>query len=415
MEELARQTPASRDRFMDFLRAASILAVVFGHWFIGIISWRNGVIGDTSAVGVTKGLWFGTWLLQVMPIFFFVGGFSNMVAYDAFVRRGRSTGAFIRSRLERLLRPSLVFVGVWAVVQMGLHLANVGRPTGPALWGHTHLLRGVRPPGATVPFGPLWFLAVYMVVVSVSPWTIRLHRRYRLWVPAAMIAGAVVADGVGFAGGAAGVRWFNVAFVLMLPHQIGHFYADGSLRRLSRRSYWLMAGVGLSMMLVLTNPPLFRLFGDVRYKWFPGIGYYPKSLLGTDVERVSNAYPPTLVYLFAGIWAIGAVMLLRPALTRWLQRARAWKATIAVNSMVMTLFLWHMTAYLLVILALWPLGLGHERTGTIRWWIERPVWVVLPAAVLAGLVAVFARFERPRVRPSRVPVRVTGSVRGGPS
>jgi len=384
---------------MDFLRAASILAVVFGHWFISIIWWQGGLIRNTSAVGVTRGLWLGTWVFQVMPIFFFVGGFSNMIAFDAARRRGDSTLTFVRSRVDRLLRPSLVFLALWAVAQIVLHLADVGRPTGPVLWGHTRLLRGMKPPGATIPFGPLWFLGVYLVVVTISPLTIWLHSRYRLWVPAAMFAGAVAADAVGFIGGHSRVRWFNVAFVLLLPYQIGHFYADGTLQRQSRRFYWLLVGVGLAMLLILTNPPLFELFGDVRFRWFPGIGYYPKSLLGTDVERVSNAYPPTLCFLFAGIWAIGAVMLLRPRLTRWLQRSRPWKLTIAVNSMVMTLFLWHMTAYLLAILALWPLGFGHQHTGTARWWLERPLWIAAPAAILAVLVAVFARFERPR-RPA---------------
>ena len=38
LKELAAATPASRDRYVDFLRAASIAGVVFGHWFIAISS-----------------------------------------------------------------------------------------------------------------------------------------------------------------------------------------------------------------------------------------------------------------------------------------------------------------------------------------------------------------------------------------
>jgi hypothetical protein len=88
-------------------------------------------------------------------------------------------------------------------------------------------------------------------------------------------------------------------------------------------------------------------------------------------------------------------MLLRPRLTRWLERARPWKATILVNGVIMTLFLWHMTAYLLVILALWPAGLGREQDTTARWWLERPVWILVPALVLAAIVVLAGRFERP--------------------
>src|SRR5512133_2232734 len=83
LDELARATPTTRDRSIDFLRAASIVAVVFGHWFIGIIHWRDGLIWTTSAVGVTSWLWLGTWFLQVMPVFFFVGGFSNLVSLES--------------------------------------------------------------------------------------------------------------------------------------------------------------------------------------------------------------------------------------------------------------------------------------------------------------------------------------------
>ena len=400
LDRLAEATPDSRDRYMDFLRAASILAVVFGHWFIGLIYWRHGVIGDTSAVGASSGLWLATWLFQVMPVFFFVGGFSNMTSYEAAKRRGGSTWAFVRARLWRLLRPSLVFLGVWTVVMIVLHLANVGAQSGIPLWGNTRMLRGVRPPGATIPFGPLWFLGVYLIVVSICPFTVWLHRRFRLWVPAVMIAGTFAADYVGFVLGHPVFRWFNVAFVLLFSHQIGHFYADGSFPRQPKRTYWAMVVVGLGALVLLTNAWIFRPFGAVRFRWFPGIGYYPKSLLGTDVEKVSNAYPPTLCFLFASIWAIGAVMLLRPALTRWLRRPGPWKVTILVNSVIMTLFLWHMTAYLLTILLLWPLGFGHQADTTARWWIERVLWIAAPGVILAGLVAVFGRFERPARRPA---------------
>jgi fucose 4-O-acetylase-like acetyltransferase len=396
LDALIKATPTSRDRSMDFLRAASIVAVVFGHWFISINHWNHGVIRSTSAVGVTSGLWLLTWAFQVMPIFFFVGGFANLVALDSSRRRGQTTWAFVRSRLDRLLRPSIVFLGVWAVVQVILHLADVGAPTGPRLWGDTTLLRGMKPPGATIPFGPLWFLGVYLVVVMIAPFTVWLHRRFGLWVPLAMGLGAAAADLVAFSTGQWGWRWLNVAFVLLLPHQLGHAYADGTLSAWPRRNYWIMVVGGLAGLVALTTPWLFDLvLGPERFEWFPGIGYYPKSLLGTDVEAVSNAYPPTVCFLLGGIWTLGAVLLLKPWLDRWLERDGPWRFTIVVNARIMTLFLWHMTAYLLVLLALWPLGFGSEQDSTFRWWLERPLWEIVPAVVLLGLVAIFGRFERP--------------------
>ncbi len=402
LEALAAATPATRDRYVDLLRAVSICGVVFGHWFIGIIHEGGGLVRLTSAVGVTSGLWLGTWLFQVMPVFFFVGGFSNLTAYDAFRRRGESAGAFVRSRVERLLRPSAIFLGAWAVVQIGLHLADVGRAAGPPLWGDTRLLRGVLPPAQTLPFGPLWFLGFYLVVVVAAPALIWIHRRYGLAVPVAMAIIVVVIDVVGFGLGWHGFRYLNVAPVLLFPHQVGFFYAEG--RFTERRLHAAMVVAGLAGLVLLTNPWVFRAFGDAPREWFPGIGHYPKSLLGTDVEEISNAYPPTVCFLLGGVWAIGAVMLLRQAATKWLERARVWKATIFVNAMVMTLFLWHMTAYLLAIFALRPLGFGLEQDGTARWWLERPVWILVPGVILAGAVALLAQFERPRRAPRPVAV-----------
>jgi peptidoglycan/LPS O-acetylase OafA/YrhL len=398
LDELASATPATRDRYADFLRAASIVAVLFGHWFISIIHWRRGLIYQTSAVGLTSGLWVGTWFFQVMPVFFFVGGFSNMVTLEAHERRGDSLWSFVKSREGRLLKPSLVFLGVWMVVQTFLHFADVGAPTGPTLWGGTKLLRGMRPPGATIPFGPLWFLGFYMIVVALAPVLVRLHRRLGWAVPLGMAVGAIAVDAVAFGFGHPGIRWLNAAFVLLLPHQLGFFYADGRLGRLPRGAFWAMVVGGLAGLMLLTNPWVFRAFGDARFRWFPSIGFYPRSLLGTDLEPISNAYPPTVCFMLGGIWSIGLVMLLRPAISRWLQRRGPWMATIFVNGTIMTLFLWHMTAYLLAILVLWPFGLGHQTDSTSTWWLERPVWELAPGAVLVALLILFGRFERSRAQ-----------------
>jgi hypothetical protein len=395
VEELAAATPATRDRVVDLLRGVSILAVIFGHWFIGVVSWQDGVIRTTSAIGVTPGLWLLTWVFQVMPIFFFVGGYANATAYASSTARGESAVAFIRRRVARLLRPSLVFVGVWGGIQLAMHLFDIGSPTAPTLWGETTLLRGVRPPPQTVPFGPMWFLAFYLVVVTIAPLTVGLHRRFGWKVIWIMVVGAVAADVAGFT--VDGIwRWCNVVFVLLLPHQLGHFLADGSLDKAPRRVFWWMVGAGLAGLVLLTNPLIFEPFGAIRFEWFPEIGYYPKSLTGVDRELVSNAYPPTLCYLLGGVWTIGAAMLLRPRLARWLEGPRPWRFTIGVNATIMTLFLWHMTAFLLAVLALWPMGLGRAEGGTARWWLERPVWIVVPGLILAVLVIAFSRFERPR-------------------
>jgi fucose 4-O-acetylase-like acetyltransferase len=393
LADLAARTPASRDRYMDFLRALSILVVVVGHWLMGVVYWQDGLIGTWNVVAVTPVVWVVTWLVMVMPIFFFVGGFSNLTSYHSHVARGESTWAWIRVRLGRLLRPSLVFVAVWVVIQVALHLFDVGRQTTP-------FLRGVKPPGATLPFGPIWFVAAYAAFLLLAPALIRLHRRFGVAVPIAMVAGAVVVDAVGFAGKTPGVRWVNAALVWLVPHQLGFFYAEGRLQRLPRRFFVALSAVGLAGLILLTNP---WVFGEAGQRWFPGIGHYPRSLIGTGSEPISNAYPPTLCLLAVGFWLLGLAMLARRPVTRWLQRERPWRRVVGVNSVIMTLFLWHMTAFLIAVLLLWPLGLGSVRTESVGWWLERPVWIAASAVILVALVRIFARYEHPRTAGSGPP------------
>lgn len=364
---MAARTPPDRDRYVDFLRAFSIACVVFGHWLVALIWWDHERIGVYNAVGATSGLWLATWVLQVMPLFFFVGGFSNLKTYDAARRNEESYGDFMRARAGRLLKPTAIFIGIWVIVQIGLHLADVG---GDQLIRLTFL-----------PFGPLWFLLVYIAVVALTPLTLKLHRRAGIAFVGALLIGVVMADVTRFALDVHAVGWLNLAFVWLLAHQIGYFYADGSLVRAGSRIHALMASVGLVGLIVLTN-----------------IGVYPRSMVGTDVETVSNMNPPTVCIAALTIWLIGAAMLLRERIQRWLSTDRPWMAVIAANSVIMTVFLWHMTAYVIVILALHPLGLGHPDDSTVSWWVQRPLWIVVPGLVLAGLVALFGRYERPRRR-----------------
>ena len=373
--DLAAATPATRDRYVDFLRGLSIVTVVFGHYLIALIHWEGGRIFVHNAVGHQSGLWLATWLLQVMPIFFFVGGFSNLVGWRSAADRGISAARFVGLRLRRLARPTLVFVGVWLVVESGLRLA--GR-------GAAGVLRSTF-----LPFGPMWFLVVYGFVVALAPLTIRLHDRFGWRVPVAFGAGVAAVDLARFGFDVPGVGWLNLALLWLAVHQLGYLYADGGeaapLVAAGRRGWALMMAGGLGLMVVLTN---LELFLDELF--------YPRSMVGVDIEPVSNMSPPSLAIVGLAVWQVGLAMWLREPVRRWLARPGPWQATIAVNSVIMTVFLWHLSALLVTIVALYPLDLGQEVIATARWWLERPIWVIGPLLVLVPVVAVFRRFERPR-------------------
>jgi hypothetical protein len=54
-----------------------------------------------------------TWLFQVMPLFFIVGGYANAISWRSAGRRGESYATWLQTRLVRLVRPTAVFFAVW--------------------------------------------------------------------------------------------------------------------------------------------------------------------------------------------------------------------------------------------------------------------------------------------------------------
>ena len=66
-----------------------MLAVAFGHWLvIAVAADPDGGIVARNALEVAPQLGWLTWIFQVMPLFFVVGGFSSAMSLHAHWRRG---------------------------------------------------------------------------------------------------------------------------------------------------------------------------------------------------------------------------------------------------------------------------------------------------------------------------------------
>ncbi|PCG84687.1 acyltransferase [Streptomyces sp. WZ.A104] len=363
VRELAGATPATRDRYVDLLRVASLAAVVLGHWLMAAVT-PDGVGNLLAVVPALQPL---TWLLQVMPVFFFVGGFSHALSYRSLLRKrpGGSTdsvySAFLRARLQRLLRPTMVFVLVWGAAALLVQLLGGGG----GLSGVT--LRMVTQ--------PLWFIGIYLAMVAFTPPLLRLHERYGWGAFAALAGAAAAVDALRFAAGVPYVEFLNFAFVWLAVHQLGFLRADGHLRL---RRPALLAGGGLVTAAALV-----------------AFGPYPLSMVGMPGEKVSNMAPPTLALLCHGLWLVGAVELLRAPAARLLERPRAWRTVVAANGVAMTAFLWHLTAMFGVYGAMLALDAPLPEPASAAWWAQAPLRIALAAALTAGLVAAFRTFERP--------------------
>jgi peptidoglycan/LPS O-acetylase OafA/YrhL len=367
LRALAQATPPGRDRYVDFLRVVSIVTVVLGHWtMIAVGRSAHGLVAG-NVLSRTPWLWLATWVLQVMPVFFVVGGFSNMASWQARERRGGGYVEYLSARIARLLRPVLVFASVWLLLPPLLGLLGV-----PA--GQVQALGKVMGQ-------PLWFLGTYLVVVALAPPMVRLHRRFRLRVPTLLAAAVAAVDALRLVTGVEQVGYLNLLTVWTLVQQVGFFYADGSLQRLSRRALAGLGAAGLACLVALT-----------------GTGLYPASMVGLPGEQ-SNMNPPTICIVALTVWQVALVMLARRRVSAWLARPRPWTAVIAVGSMAMTIYLWHLTAMVLV-LGLVLVTHGPLPTpGGALWWATRPLWLAVLATVLAPMALLLARFERPARRP----------------
>lgn len=377
LDALASATPDTRDRFVDFLRVASLLGVILGHFLMAVVfiypNANPATIEFTNVLELAPWTRWGTLVLQVMPIFFVVGGFAHATAIRSLRARGGGYADFVNARISRLVRPALVFVAVWVVVGLVVDAAVGDRlDIGPVLQIAGQLL---------------WFIGIYLIAAAFAPALLRAHERFGWKALGALVAAAALVDTLRLAANVDGVKWLNFAFVWLALHQLGFFYADGvagpaSAPRRGRRLGAAMVAIGVGTISVLA--------------W---LGPYGVAMVSYKGETLSNLAPPTVALLAFGVAQAGALLLVRPAVTRWLSRRGPWRAVIVGGAVAMTAFLWHFTALIAVFVALWIAGitLDDSPTAAAFWWVKLAVLVPF-LAVVAALVVAFRRFDRPPPR-----------------
>ncbi len=369
---MAAATPSSRNRYADFLRAAAISAVVIGHWLMAAV-WLDdsGFHAGNILSSVPATQWL-TWGFQVMPVFFLVGGFSNAVGWSR--HRGGYAG-WLRNRLVRLVMPTVPLIALWSALGLGA----------PRFGLDPELARL----GSQVALVPLWFLAVYVLMVAATPVSMSLWSRYR-GRAVLVLTGAAVATDVARALTTVSVGFVNYLFVWGAVYLLGHAWHDGSFADVGRaRQLAAAAGAALVVMTVA--------------------GPYHISMVGVPGVEFGNTEPPSGALLALGFTQIGVALSLERPMRRFLERRRPWTITVLVNGSIMTLYVWHMTVMALAIgAALWSAPvLLSPAPGGATWWLSRPLWIGTLGLATLPFLALFRRFEtggrtRPMQRGSRV-------------
>jgi hypothetical protein len=351
---------SKRDLTLDIARVFSVVLVVVIHLLMVGVGYSA-----TGELTVSKPLeeqtWFAyaTWIGQIMPLFFVVGGFASLTAWRSLVRRGEGAAQYVRNRVLRLAQPALPLFVFYVVV------IGVAR-----LVGVDPQLLDVVIVGAGL---PLWFLAAYTLCQAVVPFMAGWHARAPRATLLVLLAGVIVVDAVRYASGITEVGLVNLFFVWVLVQQIGFWYADG----------WFAARSGLELAGITL-----LAYGVFVAVTIPN-GWYSDDML-------ANLNPPTLPLVLLAVAQACILRALKPLLSRLMNTHAARAVVFLVGTRLMTIYLWHLP----IIIALSGITLlipgAAPAPDSPAWWISRPVFFVIVFAALFGLSFLVGRWEAPR-------------------
>jgi len=346
---------ASRDRYLDALRAAALARVVVFHMF---------------------GFAWLSFVFPAMGVMFALGG-SLMAA-----SMRRSATAAVRGRVRRLL-PALWLLGAILLPAMFWHGWTPDSAYRLVFW----VVPVADPPGSEWASGAtvvLWYLVTYLWLVLISPLAWQAYRRFPLptvVLPLVLLAftqlgpldvggpaGDVVVDVATF-----GACWF-----------VGFAHRTGQLRRVKVASLVPLAAtcVAAGTAWALTHPA-----DD-----------------GLDLNDIPLAQ---------ALYSLGFVLLalrISPTMNR-LPRIRPLDGAVTLlNSRAVTVYLWHNIAITLA----FPLGdlVGAWRVGNVGYF--GLALVLLIVAVLAfGWVEDLAAKRQPAILPPPLATRRSRDLRRG--
>lgn len=348
---------ARRDLVVDLARVACILLVVVIHLLmIGVGLDAGGAIVVSRPLEAQP--WFdaATWVGQIMPLFFALGGFTALTSWRNSQRRGGTSADFVRARTMRLATPALVLFAFFAVVLGAATLAGVD----PVL------LETVAAGVGT----PLWFLAAFLLVQCLVPLLAGVHGRAPGRTLAILALAAVVVDAVRVATGIDEVGLLNLVFVWGFAQQLGFWYADGWFRR--RTAPQLVALAALAYLLI---------WAGVSAGWY-------------SPDMLANLNPPTVPLMLLAVAQVCLLTVLHAPLARLMEARVAQAVVFAVGSRAMTVYLWHLPVIVGVAgLSLLVPGAAPEPASP-AWWFSRPVVLVVVLAVVWAVFVPLARFER---------------------
>jgi surface polysaccharide O-acyltransferase-like enzyme len=340
-----------RNLAVDYYRVSGVILIVLGHWLAGSVTYHDGQFGRQNPLVDMPWTQWLTWPFQAVPTFFLVAGYAGAVSWTHHRDTdGVSRQAWLRRRLARVLGPTVGYATLVSVVVVvaGAYGADESllEYAGWAVAMH------------------LWFLAVYLLVVTLTPIAIAAQRRWGLLVLAALAMAVVLIDAARLGGHVPYLGWLNYLVCWGALYQLGIAWHG-----------CLLAG---------RRPALLAVVSAITLGVLIWLKIYPVSMIGVPGQTVDNTTPPDVALLAFGCAQAGIAMAVAPGLNRLLRAGATERMLAVANNNVMALYLWHMIPVVIVAVVGYPAGLlPQPAEGTTDWWLARLAWLVILGVVTA--------------------------------
>ncbi|MGX7827249.1 phospholipase [Actinokineospora sp. 24-640] len=302
-------------------------------------------------------LWPLTWVLQLVPLFFFACGHASLLAWRTARAGGHGYGGYLAGRLCWLLRPVLALVTAWLAVPLSLELFAAPAEVATAF--------------RRLVVQPLWLLGLSLVVVSLVPLLSAAHRLLGNW---ACVVWLAVLLGLEWAGPSTVADYAAGIALALLFAQLAHSYAEGSLWRVRR--FWLVVtGVLAAGVLAVAT----------------AVGWVLPMLIAEPAGPPSFV-PSALGVLLVGIGQVALVALVRGPGVRAVAASAAVRVVRIVRTAPMTVYLAYLCAVLLIAGLLTTLTAGAVPGFAAQWLAQPSTLLALGLVAVPGLVG-FLLFE----------------------
>ncbi|WP_052209389.1 acyltransferase [Kocuria sp. ZOR0020] len=344
---------AGRDLAVDAARVAALAFVVCAHILLVtlVTDPATGGVSNVMVPTLYPWFWWVTCLVQIMPLFFVVGGYASAVSWN----RARSThhgrdstspAGWVRARLLKLAQPA---AALWVFLALAYGAARVvGAPSDYV---------NAALPGIGM---HLWFLGAYGLCMAAVPLTTAAHRRRPYLSLGVLLAAVVMVELIRVGTGQPWWGLLGLGPVWVAIHQLGYLRADGTFGRCPPWLLVVMAAAGYLGLAVLTSMPAWSR------------------------DMLTNLNPPTMALFLLGLSQACLLQLLTPLLDRLMRHKPIQTVAWVIGSRPVTLYLWHLPVIVCVMAVWWLVGGPEPAVDSAAWWLWRvPLAAICWVAVLA--------------------------------